>query len=331
MPMTMQEIAQKLSISVSTVSRALSNQHDKVSEEKKNAILDLARKHGVQRRKIVGKNVAFIIDRELFNDCSNFYNSLISGIESELIKNRYYFQFNSVDRKNFDLGNINLNFSDLIGVIFVGFYHDDLVLELVNKGISMVLLDYHLPTKDLDSVLIDNTDGVLKACKYLAELGHTRVAYISGDKALSSAQERLFGYRRAKELFGLLDDPSLLGECNGRIDQAHEAMNKILDSGINPTAVVTHNDMFALGAMDAAKQRGLAVPEDISIIGFDDITLAREIVPSLTTVHVPKHMMGIMAVRRLLHITEGKEYPYKKILLPTKLQIRNSTASPKQE
>ena len=195
----------------------------------------------------------------------------------------------------------------------------------------MVLLDYHLPTKDLDSVLIDNTDGVLKACKYLAELGHTRVAYISGDKALSSAQERLFGYRRAKELFGLLDDPSLLGECNGRIDQAHEAMNKILDSGINPTAVVTHNDMFALGAMDAAKQRGLAVPEDISIIGFDDITLAREIVPSLTTVHVPKHMMGIMAVRRLLHITEGKEYPYKKILLPTKLQIRNSTASPKQE
>lgn len=76
MPMTMQEIAQKLSISVSTVSRALSNQHDKVSEEKKNAILDLARKHGVQRRKIVGKNVAFIIDRELFNDCSNFYNSI---------------------------------------------------------------------------------------------------------------------------------------------------------------------------------------------------------------------------------------------------------------
>ena len=330
MPITMQEIAQELNISVSTVSRALSGYHGKVSEETKKAILDLAGKHGIQRRKIVGKNVAFVIDRELFNAGSSFYNSVISGIEAELIKNRYYFQFNSVDRKNFDLKSINLNFPDIVGVIFVGFYHDDLVLELKNKEIPIVLLDYHLPTEDINSVLIDNTDGILKACRYLAELGHTRVAYISGDRVQSSAQERLFGFRRAKELFGLLDDPALLGECKGRIDQAREVMNKIIDSGINPTAVVTHNDVFALGAMDAVKQRGLSIPADISVIGFDDITLAREIVPALTTVHVPKHMMGVMAVRRLLHITEGKEYPYKKILLSTRLIIRNSTASVKQ-
>lgn len=329
MPMTMQEIARKLNISVSTVSRALSGQHDKVSKDTKNAILTLARKHGVQRRRTMGKNVAFVIDRELFNDCSNFYSSLISGIETELIKNRYYFQFNSVDRINFDLKDINLNFSDIIGVIFVGFYHDNLVLELKNRSIPIVLLDYHLPTEDIDSVLIDNTDGVLKACRYLSELGHSRIAYISGDKALSSSQERLFGYRRAKELFDLLDDPSLHIECNGRIDQAHEAMNRILDSSTRLTAVITHNDVFALGAMDAIKQRGLAVPEDISVIGFDDIAMARQMAPSLTTVHVPKHTMGIMAVRRLLHITEGKEYPNKKILIPTKLKIRNSTASPK--
>ena len=196
MPITMQEIAQQLNISVSTVSRALSGQHDKVSEETKKAILDLAGKHGVQRRKIVSKNVAFVIDRELFNVGSSFYNSVISGIEAELIKNRYYFQFNSVDRKNFDLKSINLNFADIIGVILVGFYHDDLVLELRNRDIPIVLLDSHLPTEDIDSVLIDNTDGILKACRYLAELGHTRIAYISGDRIQSSVQERLFGYRR---------------------------------------------------------------------------------------------------------------------------------------
>ncbi len=330
MPMTMQEIARKLNISVSTVSRALSGQHDKVSEDTKNAILTLARKHGVQRRRTVGKNVAFVIDRELFNDCSNFYSSLISGIETELIKNRYYFQFNSVDRKNINLNDMNLNFSDIIGVIFVGFYHDDLVLDLKNKSIPIVLLDYHLPTEEIDSVLIDNTDGVLKACKYLSELGHSRIAYISGDKSLITTQERLFGYRRAKELFSLLDDPALLAECKGRIDQAHEAMNRILDSKTRPTAVVTHNDIFAIGTVDAIKQRGLTVPEDISVIGFDDIAMARQMVPSLTTVHVPKHTMGIMAVRRLLHITEGKVYPNKKIVLPTELKIRNSTAPPKE-
>lgn len=328
--MTMQEIAQKLNISVSTVSRALSGQHDKVSEDTKKAILALARKHGVQRRRTMGKNVAFVIDREMFNDCSNFYSSLISGIETELIKNRYYFQFNSVDRKNIDLKDINLNFSDIMGVIFVGFYHDNLVLELKNRSIPIVLLDYHLPTEDIDSVLIDNTDGVLKACRYLSELGHSRIACISGDKTLSSTQERLFGYQMAKELFGLLDDPALLAECKGRIDQAHEAMNRILDSNTSPTAVVTHNDVFAIGAMDAIKQRGLTVPEDISVIGFDDIAMARQMVPSLTTINVPKHTMGIMAVRRLLHITEGKEYPNKKILIPTKLKIRNSTAPPKE-
>ena len=94
---------------------------------------------------------------------------------------------------------------------------------------------------------------------------------------------------------------------------------------------MTHNDVFALGTMDAIKQRGLAVPEDISVIGFDDIAMtARQMVPSLTTISVPKHTMGIMAVRRLLHISEGKEYHNKKIILPTKLKIRNSTTSPKE-
>ena len=324
----MNEIAEKLNLSIATVSRALSGKADTVSEETRKAIFEAVEKYGYRKRRTIGKSVAFVIDKDSFNLSSQFYAQIISGIEEELIRSKYYFHFNSVEREKFDLTKINLNFNDLAGVIMVGVYHDDFVLKLKSIEIPLVLLDYYIPTEDIHTVLIDNADGILKACKYLASLGHTRVAYLSGDSVETSAQERLYGFRRSQEMFGLDGDRDLvLMNCKSRMDEGFEAMNAILDIDRLPTAVLAYNDLIAVGAMDAIKQRGLSIPQDISLVGFDDIGLASEVNPSLTTVHVRKRTMGIMAVKSLLQIIKGTEERVKKVLVPTRLVIRDSTAA----
>ena len=329
MGVTMNEIAQKLNLSIATVSRALSGKAaDTVSEETRKAIIAAVEKYGYRKRKTIGKSVAFVIDKDSFNLSSQFYARIISGIEEELIKNKYYFHFNSIERKKFDLTKINLNFNDLAGIIMVGVYHDDFVLRLKNIEIPLVLLDYYIPTEDIHTILIDNADGILKACKYLSSLGHTRIAYLSGDSVETSAQERLYGFRRSQEMFGLdMDQDLVVMDYKSRIDEGFEAMNTILDLAKLPTAVVAYNDLIAVGAMDAIKQRGLSIPQDISMVGFDDIGLASEVNPCLTTVHVPKQTMGIMAVKSLLQLVKGKEEPAKKTLVPARLVIRDTTTA----
>jgi LacI family transcriptional regulator len=328
MGVTMNEIANKLNLSIATVSRALSGKADTVSEETRKAIFEAVEKYGYRKRRTIGKSVAFVIDKDSFNLSSQFYAQIISGIEEELIRSKYYFHFNSLEREKFDLTKINLNFNDLAGIIMVGVYHDDFVLKLKHIEIPLVLLDYYIPTEDIHTVLIDNADGILKACKYLSSLGHTRIAYLSGDSVETSAQERLYGFRRSQEMFGLdVDRDLVVMNCKSRMDEGFTAMNGIFDMDRLPTAVVAYNDLIAVGAMDAIKQRGLSIPKDISVVGFDDIGLASEVNPFLTTIHVPKRRMGIMAVQSLLQIIRGKAEPAKKILVPTRLVVRDSTTA----
>lgn len=326
MAITMNEIARRLNLSIATVSRALSGKNEGVSQETRTAILAMAEEFGYQKRRVVGKSVAFVIDKGLFDTSSQFYAGIISGVEEELIKNKYYFQFNSVDEANFDLEKINLNFGDLAGVIMVGVYHDDFALKLRSIKVPMVLVDENIPSEDIQTVLIDNTDGVIRACKHLAELGHRRVAYISKEKNEASAYERSYGFQRAVDLFGFHRDEALVAQCTTRVDSGFEAMLHILDDlSTPPTAVVAYNDILAIGAMAALKQRGFRIPQDVSVVGFDDIRLAREAVPPLTSVHVPKRLMGAVAVQRLLHIIRGRSEPLNKVLIPTRLRVRGST------
>lgn len=327
MAVTMNDVARQLKISVATVSRALSGNPDVVSEETRRAVFAFVEKHGYLKRKAVGTNVAFVIDKYSFELSSQFYARIISGIEAELIRHKYYFQFKSVDRDNFDLARINLDFRGLAGVIMVGVYHDAFVLKLRSLKVPMILIDYYIPTEDIPAVLIDNTDGILKACRHLSSLGHKRVAYLSGDSVETSAHERLFGFRSAITAFDLDRDPGLVVEdCKSRIDEGFRAMGKLLKMGNPPTAVVAYNDLIAVGAMDAIKQAGFSVPGDISVIGFDDIPLTAEMNPPLSTIHVPKETMGTIAARRLMEIIKkGEDIPHK-VLIPGRLLVRASTA-----
>jgi LacI family transcriptional regulator len=328
MPYTMNEIAKQLHVSVATVSRALSGKAEAVSAETRRAIFDFVEKHGYQKRKSIGTNVAFVIDKDSFDLSSQFYARIISGIEEELVRHKYYFHFNSVAKENFDLAKINLDFGSLAGVIMVGVRHDDFVLKLRSLEVPMILIDYYIPTEDIPAVLVDNPDGILKACKHLASLGHRRVGYLSGEEVETSAHERLFGFQRAREEYGLDRDPDLLvRNCRSRIDEGFRGMKVLLEMKEPPSAVMAYNDLIAVGAMDAIKHAGLGVPGDISVVGFDDINVAAEVNPPLTTVHVHKKTMGMIAAQRLVQLIKKKDMRQEKILVATNLVVRGSTTA----
>jgi LacI family transcriptional regulator len=330
MPYTMNEIAKQLNISVATVSRALSGKAEAVSDETRKAIFDLVERNGYRKRKSIGTHVAFVIDKDSFDLSSQFYARIISGIEEELVRHKYFFQFNSLEKDNFDLAKINLDFSSLAGVIMVGVRHDDFVLKLRHLDVPMILIDYYIPTEDIPSVLIDNSDGILKASKYLVSLGHHRVGFLSGEEVETSTRERLFGFEQAVAAYGLADDPELvIRNCRSRIDEGFRGMKSLLDLKQPPTAVVAYNDLIAVGAMDAIKHAGLQVPGDISVVGFDDINVAAEVNPPLTTIHVHKKTMGSIAAQRLVQIIKKKEKRQEKILVATDLVVRGSTARPR--
>jgi DNA-binding LacI/PurR family transcriptional regulator len=330
MAVTMNEIAAKLGVSIATVSRVLSGSENSVSDEVRGSILETADSMGYRPRRRVGRTIAFLIDNVLFNLSSLFYASIISGVEKEVAARRFYFQFIAVQQADTPLNRLTIKFNDLAGAVLVGTYDVDFVRRLRSLRIPLVLVDYSVPTEDIDAVLVDNVDGIMRAGRHLATLGHARVAYISGTVDNVSSQERLYGFSRARAAYGFSEEPGLVEECPESISGGLEAMNRILDrSGRTPpTAVIAYNDMVAIGAINSIKQKGLSIPGDVSVVGFDDISLASEVSPPLTTVRVPKELMGRLAAEILFQDRQEQPLVPRKILLPPQLIIRASSAAP---
>ncbi len=334
MAVTMKEIAKAQGVSIATVSRVLSGSEDSVSDEVRRTILETAERLGYLPRRKIGRSVALLIDTEMFNISSLFYTSIISAVEKEVATRKHFFQFSgAISRGEVPLNRLNLKLNDLAGVVIVGTYDRDFLLRLRAQGIPVVLVDYAVPTEEIDAILVDNVDGIMRAGKHLAELGHRRVAYISGTIDGLSSRERRYGFTLARTAFGFDEDPDLVEECPESISGGFEAVQRILERSDTrrPTAVIAYNDMVAIGAMDAIKHQGLVIPADMSIVGFDDISLSAEVMPPLTTVQVPKELMGRLAVETLFHAIMRKSDFTRKILLPTRLVVRESTAAPKEE
>lgn len=172
------------------------------------------------------------------------------------------------------------------------------------------------------SVETDNAAGGRAATQHLIELGHTRIAHIAGPEREWDAVERQAGYEQALQAAGLPLDPNLIVRgIAGR--RGYQAMKQLLALPSRPTALFCYNDTTALGAMRSARAAGLRIPEELSVVGFDDIDLAPFFEPPLTTVAQPKRRMGEMAVQMLLELLAGR--PVVDQVLPNELIVRGST------
>jgi DNA-binding LacI/PurR family transcriptional regulator len=202
--------------------------------------------------------------------------------------------------------------------------------KLPQSQVPIVLLNNQHPSEFLHSVMIDNLRAARDATLHLIGLGHRRVAYIGDRFGYQSDTERLGGYRAALDLEDVPFLPEYVVHGDGKPEGGAAAMATLLALSSPPTAVFCYNDMSALGAMCAIASHGLNVPGDISIVGFDDLFVARYCSPPLTTVRQPMREMGRLALENLLKILDGSG-PQPNIKVPGELVLRHSTAPPKEK
>lgn len=216
------------------------------------------------------------------------------------------------------------------GVIFIttGQGSDALQL-LVERGIPVVQADRELPDVATDVILADNHGGAYQATRHLLDLGHRRIACLSGPTFRTTITQRLAGYRDALAEHGLPLDPALLHSGgDARFETGFTAAPILLGLSAPPTAVLSFNDLMAVGFMHYAAEVGLAIPEQLSVVGFDDVRLARFMLPALTTVAQPKYEMGRQAADLLLRRIRGDDGPPVRRVLDVSLVVRRSTAPP---
>jgi len=205
----------------------------------------------------------------------------------------------------------------------VGALHTPMLSQMM---VPIVLINNQHPGEFVHSVMIENQAASRQATEHLIGLGHRRIGYVGDQFGHQSDAERFAGYREALEAAGVQFLPELVAHGDGKAEGGAPAMNQLLALASPPTAVFCYNDVTALGVLRAIHARGLRVPADISIVGFDDLFFAQYTQPPLTTVRQPRRKMGQMAFESLLKLMSGEDPA--EIKVPAELIVRQSTARP---
>ncbi|MFE6234319.1 LacI family DNA-binding transcriptional regulator [Cellulosimicrobium sp. NPDC057862] len=201
--------------------------------------------------------------------------------------------------------------------------------QLESRSIPFVVVDTEgEQPAGVPTVGSNNWSGGLSATRHLLGLGHRRVAIISGPSDVLCSRARIDGYRSAHDEAGIAVDPGLVRYGDFYVDGGYEHGKALLSLPDRPTAIFAGSDMQALGVLRAARELGLRIPEDLSVVGYDDLPLAGWIGPELTTVHQPLHEMASTATRMLLDLARGGQPMNQRLDLATELVVRESTAPP---
>ena len=255
-----------------------------------------------------------------------FFSSLIKGVESECRINNYNLMVSAYDQGNRKRINIPamIKFKKVDGVLLEGGTSE--VYHAIEKICPVVVISNfrksspQIEYPDTDFVGEDNVNAIIQSIGYLVELGHKKIGYISGTFIHSSFFERFEGYRLAMNLYNLEYNENWTSIA----DSGYDAMEKILDLSDKPTAVIACNDYFALSAFKSIKKRGLKIPDDISVIGFDNLQESSHSDPPLTSVSSSTSEIGRVSVRRLLEKMAGKDNPALWVTIKSDLIIRRS-------
>jgi DNA-binding LacI/PurR family transcriptional regulator len=261
-----------------------------------------------------------------------FYALVVRGITEGLEDNGYTMRFVRLDEEA-SLPPLRiaprrqLNGLDIDGLLVLNWQDPALMQRVRGLGVPLVAVDASGAYPDVPSVDSDDRGGVASAIDYLVGLGHQRIAFLNGTLDYPFEREALAGYLEACERHDLLIEPRLMRPTDFTVAGGRAAMADIL-VGAAPTAVFAVDDESAAGAMQAIHDAGLRVPDDISVVGMDDVPLAAALRPALTTVRIDTEELGRRAVAMLLHIiAETPPFP-PHVVLPTRLVVRDSAAPP---
>ncbi len=204
-----------------------------------------------------------------------------------------------------------------------------LLEELSREGVQMVMVNRRPEGIDVPSITPDDATGIRLAVEHLVSLGHRRIAHLAGPDSTSTGVVRARAFRTALSDLGIEEDPALLRVSSyWSEDAGADALRGLLDDGPEFTAIVAGNDLIALGCYDVFAERGLTCPDDISVVGFNDMPFLDKLRPPLTTIAIPHHQIGTEAARLLLDGIADPDRPAKSVLFPLSMVVRGSTAPP---
>lgn len=328
---TISEIAREAGVSVPTVSKVL-NGHAHVAAETRARVEEIIARRDYARRPAKRRQKAGLVDLVFPGLGSEWALEIIEGVERVAQDAGYGTVVSSLSldgsRIRPWLANLAERKSD--GLLMAVYQLDAKQIQRIKSlGIPVVLIDpVGQPGPDLMTVGAANWEGGYSATEHLLQLGHKRIAMIGGREDLQCSSAREDGYISALRRAGIALDTALMVPGDFSIEAGEPATRKLLELSDRPTAIFTGNDDQALGAYRAARSAGLRIPEDLSVIGFDDIPAAEWIEPGLTTIRQPVVQMAETAMRALLRHLDGDEELPQRIELGTELVVRGSTAPP---
>lgn len=326
--MTIRDIARMTNLSTATVSRVLNNKPD-VSEQARQGVLAVVKKFNYNPSSVargLALSKTYTIGLILPDITNPFYPELARGVESRAKELGYSVILSDIKNNHLALvDTVNLLQSKQVdGIIIVQWS------SLFSKELDQIIDESDSPIIAIDRengksyVQFDNVSSAYQAVLYLISQGHTNIAHITGDLKTLSAQKRYEGYVQCLHDHGIKLRNEWIVEGDFTLQSGFKGMSKILEQPIPPTALFAANDLIAIGAYDAIAAAGLIIPDDISIIGHDDISFASIIRPKLTTVHVPKGELGEAFVNALYAMIEDKSKEPEVVILPSHLSLRDS-------
>ncbi len=335
MPITLKELSQLAGVHPSTVARVLQNDpRQRVSDELRARIVLLAREHQYRpnsvARSLRTKRSAVL--GALIPDIANpFFASILRGMEDAAAERDYSIIIANTDdlptREAHGLAMLRDRQVDGL-LLATARRHDPAIEQLAAERIPFVLVNRHTDPITPNAVVPDDYAGASAAVEHLLGLGHRRIAHISGSDDVSTGYLRRQGYLDTLRRHGAPEDPALVVRGSFRERGGYDAMRALLDLSEPPTAVFAVNDLAAMGALHAITDAGLRVPNDISLVGFNDLFHAMYVSPRLTTIQVPDRAMGARAVERLLAMILDGVWPDSPTLLHTTLVTRESSGPP---
>jgi DNA-binding LacI/PurR family transcriptional regulator len=310
MAASLTDVAKSAGVSIATASRILSGVDYPVAEKTRQKVLEVAKELGYRPNLIARSlrqdrthTIGIIVE----NILSPFIPPIIRGIEEQLKRNDY---FSIIFDSNWDpraevAALERMGMRQIDGIIIVeSFLHSsEEVYALSNRPHLFVHRIFN--SFSANSIIPDDRNGARRAVRHLVELGHRRIAFINGPTGWDAATNRLAGYQEELAAAQLAFDPILVKQGDWQVQAGYTETQQLFTAPARPTAIFAANDLMALGAIYAAQEAGLKIPDDLAVVGYDDRDFAGFVRPALTTVHMPCEQMGHVAAEALLRLIRG--------------------------
>lgn len=326
---TMKDVAELAGVSTATVSRVLTGKTN-VSPELRARVLKaveeldyqpsrVARSLRVRTTQIIGL---------IISDIRNpFFTSVVRGVEDVAYANGYTLILcNSDEDPAKERLYIDVMRAERVAGIIISPTSEtnEYYKLLLESGISIVSMDRRMRGLEVDTVVVNNVEGAYQAVSHLIKLGHKRIGLIGGPTMITTGRERQEGYEKALKEHGLAVTPGLIKVGDFKQESGYQRANEFLEVEDPPTALFVANNLMTLGALNAIHERGLKIPQDIAIVGFDDMPWAPSLEPPLTVIAQPTYELGRAAAEALLGRITDRDRPVREVKLATTLIVRKS-------